>query len=60
MLFIVGPSVLIDRSDAPLETGATMWVETNGPVLLLGEATAEDVQKIVEATPEIQKAIIES
>jgi len=58
---ITGPSFLIDRSDSPLEgTGATMWVETMSPVLLIGESSADDIQELVERTPEIQEAILKA
>jgi hypothetical protein len=37
---IEGPSELIYSPDKPLKSGARLWIETESPVTLIGEATS--------------------
>jgi hypothetical protein len=37
---ILGPATLVYRPEKPLSCGARLWLETDAPVELIGEATA--------------------
>lgn len=44
---ILGPCVLVDtRDNDQLSCGARAWIETEGPVEIIGAMTFQDVQKI--------------